>query len=439
MVSIGRIIGIGMVFIVASIAWMFLGGVTSSRSEDQYASLGGSVAELWGTSQQQTAPEFMSYWTVEKEVTRTEEENGKSRLVKEKVTETQSKSMSPSSTTITADLNLDQRRKGLVWYSLYNLDFDGKWTYTHTGEAGWMVLSFKFPDAGGLYDGFKFIVNGTDQARVLRPEEGVVHYQLPIKAGDNVTLEVAYKTRGASTWQYMPAAGVANLENFSLNMTTDFENIDYPSYAMSPSNRTRTEKGWALSWKFAQLVTGHNIGMVMPDLIQPGELATELTFSAPISLFFFFLVIFVLATLRRIDLHPINYLFIAGAFFAFHLLFAYSADLLPVEQSFALSSVVSIVLVVSYLRLAVGNRFAFVEAALAQFVYLIVFSMAHFWKGYTGLTVTVLSILTLFVLMQLTGRISWTEVLGGKPSRDTHQGLPPVNGPTGTPTLSPAL
>ncbi|MCB9793534.1 MAG: inner membrane CreD family protein [Alphaproteobacteria bacterium] len=126
---------------------------------------------------------------------------------------------------------------------------------------------------------------------------------------------------------------------------------------------------------------------------------------------FYFLVIFVLATLRGIDIHPINYLFIAGAFFAFHLLFAYSADHLAVEGAFALSAVVSMVLVVSYLRLVVSARFAFVEAALAQLVYLVGFSLAHFQEGFTGLTVTVLSILTLALLMQWTGRVKWSEVL----------------------------
>jgi hypothetical protein len=40
-------------------------------------------------------------------------------------------------------------------------------------------------------------------------------------------------------------------------------------------------------------------------------------------------------------------------------------------------------------------------------VYLIGFSLAHFWEGFTGLAVTVLSILTLFLLMQLTGRVRW--------------------------------
>jgi inner membrane protein involved in colicin E2 resistance len=110
----------------------------------------------------------------------------------------------------------------------------------------------------------------------------------------------------------------------------------------------------------------------------------------------------------------VNYLFIAGAFFSFNLLFAYTADLLPVEYAFALSAGVSVLLVVSYLRLVVGARFALVEAGLAQLLYQVGFGVAHFREGSTGLTITVLGILTLFALMQLTGRIDWSAALSRK-------------------------
>jgi len=51
---------------------------------------------------------------------------------------------------------------------------------------------------------------------------------------------------------------------------------------------------------------------------------------------------------------------------------------------------------------------------LAQLVYLILFSYAFFFKGFTGLTITIGSITTLFVVMQMTGRIRWVEKLAGK-------------------------
>jgi hypothetical protein len=37
------------------------------------------------------------------------------------------------------------------------------------------------------------------------------------------------------------------------------------------------------------------------------------------------------------------------------------------------------------------------------------FSYAFFLKGFTGLAITIGSILTLFVVMQVTGRVKWAE------------------------------
>jgi hypothetical protein len=39
----------------------------------------------------------------------------------------------------------------------------------------------------------------------------------------------------------------------------------------------------------------------------------------------------------------------------------------------------------------------------------VLFSYAFFWKGFTGLAITIIAIVTLFVVMQVTGRIRWSE------------------------------
>ena len=64
---------------------------------------------------------------------------------------------------------------------------------------------------------------------------------------------------------------------------------------------------------------------------------------------------------------------------------------------------------VSYLRLVVDLRFAAVDAGLSQLIYLVLFSYAFFFEGFTGLAVTTGAILTLFVVMQMTGRIRWND------------------------------
>jgi hypothetical protein len=43
------------------------------------------------------------------------------------------------------------------------------------------------------------------------------------------------------------------------------------------------------------------------------------------------------------------------------------------------------------------------------------FSYAFFLKGFTGLAITLGSVVTLFVAMQVTGRIRWTDKFALKP------------------------
>ena len=74
-----------------------------------------------------------------------------------------------------------------------------------------------------------------------------------------------------------------------------------------------------------------------------------------------------------------------------------------------LSSLTSLILVVTYLRLVVNWGFAFREAGLSQILFLVLFSYAFFYPGFTGLIITIGCILTLFILMQITGKIRWAK------------------------------
>jgi inner membrane protein involved in colicin E2 resistance len=190
-------------------------------------------------------------------------------------------------------------------------------------------------------------------------------------------------------------------------MSTSFPNVDFPAGSTSPSEHSVRNGRWHGEWKFSSLVSGAPIGVEMPKLLNPGPLASKVTFFAPLSLLFFFFVVAILALVRKRDLHPMHYLLLGCAFFAFHLLFAYLVDHLDIAASFAIASAVSVFLVVSYARLFVGWRFALLEMGLSQLVYLVLFSLTFFWEGYTGLAITIGAVLTLFLVMQLTGRFEF--------------------------------
>jgi hypothetical protein len=62
-------------------------------------------------------------------------------------------------------------------------------------------------------------------------------------------------------------------------------------------------------------------------------------------------------------------------------------------------------------------------AGSAQVVFLVLFSYAFFFEGFTGLAITVGAIVTLFVLMQLTARVSWDEVFSDGAHAGDARGL----------------
>jgi inner membrane protein involved in colicin E2 resistance len=179
---------------------------------------------------------------------------------------------------------------------------------------------------------------------------------------------------------------------------------------MSPTSRTEAGDGWDLTWRFTNLVTGQAIGIDLPERQNPGPLAARITFFAPVSLLFFLAVMVVLDVLSSESLHPMNYVFISAAFFAFHLLMAYLVDHVSMHVAFGAAALVSTALVASYLRAVGGMRERWWQAVIAQAIYLVAFSYAFFFEGFTGLSVTIGAIVTLFVLMQMTARVRWTDV-----------------------------
>ena len=167
---------------------------------------------------------------------------------------------------------------------------------------------------------------------------------------------------------------------------------------------------------------GQRIGVTAPNRLNPGPLASRITFFAPVSLLFFFTVMVILGIMRGRSLHPMNYFFLAAAFFAFHLLLAYLVDHLDINASFSIAAGTSLFLVISYLRVVAGMRVALVEAGAAQLVFLVLFSYAFFFEGVTGVTVTIGAVLTLFVLMQVTARVRWDEVFARRRQELTRCG-----------------
>ena len=421
-----RIFAIAIIFAGTSIAWMILGSTIFARTYDRENQLSGKVVSTWGTKHEQRPPSATLEWTEKRESTITE--NGKT--TKKLVDDYFTRDLPLDASRINVGFNLDYRQKGLLWYSTYKVDFGGAYTFTNsTGHDGNITFKFPFPAAQAVYDNLHFTID--DRPVAFTSDENSAVVAANLAAGQTARLGVSYKSQGLESWRYKFGENVTQVRDFEMRMKTNFSDIDFPENSLSPTDKRPTDHGWELTWRYNNLLSGFEIGMGMPEKLQPGPLAGEISFFAPVSLLFFFFVMFVITTLRGIDLHPMNYFFLATAFFAFHLLLAYTVDHLSIHVAFVLASLVSVFLVVSYLRLAVGMRFAAVEAGISQFIYLVLFSYAFFFKGFTGLAVTIGAIVTLFIAMQMTGRINWSDKFAA--ARSALPRIPPI------PPIPPAM
>ena len=406
-----RIAALLFIFVCTSLAWALLGSTIFMRTYDSDSSLRNRVESTWGTPQEQSPPSasFLEpfYRTVESA------KDGKK--VVETFKEERTISLPLEASRIRVALDLEHRQKGLLWYSTYKVAFAGDYTFLNPSDKEQSVtFKLPFPAERAIYDKLVFTVNGTPVSVSLSATGAVGSARISSKK--TAILQVGYLSHGLDSWRYKFGGEVTQLRDFELRMTTNFKKIDFPDNTLSPTAKRETSSGWELTWSYENLLSGFQIGMTMPEKLQPGPLAGRISYFAPVSLFFFFFLIFIITTLRNIDLHPMNYFLLAAAFFAFHLLLAYLVDHISIHVAFVLSSAVSIFLVVSYLRLVVGLRFAAIEGGLAQLVYLVLFSYAFFLERFTGLAVTIGSIITLFVVMQMTGRIRWSERFAVRPT-----------------------
>jgi len=408
-----RILAIGFVYIIATLGWMTLGGTIMYRTENQDNTLKQEVGQLWGTQLYQKAPTGLL--AVErKDKTERLDPATKKRTVEE-TTVIDKFEVPLKASDIKVDFQLDQRQKGLLWYSTYNVAFAANYTFENSQDkSGELTVNFALPSANGRYDEFVFEVDGL-RVPFARQDSNMLIARLACAPRSRHAVRVNYKTQGLDRYVYEFGQGITEVRDFHLVATTDFDGYDHPGDTISPAEKEQIGKGWRLTWNYNNLISGNGIGIETPQKINPGPMAARISFFAPVSLGFFFFLIFIISVLRGVDIHPMNYFFLAASFFAFHLLLAYLVDHMSIHAAFVLCSAVSIFLVVSYMKIVAGARFAFFETALAQIIYLIGFSYAFFIEGFTGLAVTIGSVITLFVVMQMTARIKWSQnfKLGG--------------------------
>jgi hypothetical protein len=413
-----RLLIIGFIWLGCTLAWSILGSSLTIRSADTSSARGEEVYGLWGGPLYQEPPQAFYTAASTREEKKTVEREGEDPVT---TTTTQrvltNVDVPLEASDLSAKLALDHRKRGLMWFATYGLDFKGAYRFRNpSDEPRNVTMRLALDTVSRTYDGLR-ISDEQGKPIPFAIVGGMAQWNQQFKAGQERRIDLSFRTRGTGSWSYAATPGGDEARNFRLRVATDFPDVDFPLNSVSPSKHAANDGAWNGEWSFESLVTSSPMGVQMPEKLNPGPLAARITFFAPVSLLFFFFVISMLAITSGRELHPMHYFLLGCAFFAFHLLFAYSVDHLALTWAFILSAVVSMALVLSYVRLFVGWRFALERVAPVQLIYLVLFSATFFWKGFTGLSITVGAILTLFAVMQLTGRLDWTETFAKRTAR----------------------
>ncbi len=381
------------IIICTTVAWFVLGVALSHRTNESSAAMHGEVSGVWGPELSQLHPQA---WF------ETPNAPGGRAVVQ------------PSSSRIEVALDYDPKRRGLLWHRTYDVGFKSDYVFTNpTKIPQTFYISFPLPENTSGLKNFQYRLGdkSNPQQEVPGPN-GVVTRAIVFPASASVTLHAEYETRGTNSWTYRFPDN-RRISGFNLNMRTNFEEINFPVGTGSPGDRSQDTGGYTLVWNYPDVLAAPEIGMDMPKRLNAGPVASRIAFYAPVSLLLFVTIILLIGGIKGIPLHPMHVFFIAAGFFAFHLLFAYLVDLLPLITSFCISAATSLLLVCGYLRAVGGNRL-FQIALPAQSVYLVLFSASFFIDGLTGITLSVLGVITLALLMVLTARMDWKTFFARK-------------------------
>ncbi len=381
-----NIVAVGVIFLCASAAWFILGAAVAARTAQRSPSLANQVAGSWGPPMVQSHP-LAWYLAPTGRNTRRE--------------------LQPVTSDVQVNIDYDPKQKGLLWFRAYTAEFQAQYTIENpTPIPQTLYVSFRLPPGGSSYFDFSFQF-GEGLPQPANPVDGVITAAQVIQPGGSVPLSVAYRTRGTDRWSYQFNDNT-RISGFKLAMTTDFHEVDFPADSGSPTDRVRTAKGWDFLWEYPNVLAAQPIAMEMPNVLNAGPVAARISFFAPVSLLFFLAVLLLLGIVRGVQLHPMNYFFLAAGCFAFQLLFTYLVDLIHIHIAFAIAAAVSVALVSGYVHAATRGRLTRV-CLTAQIAYMVLFSYSFFFDGLTGITITLGAIATLALLMMFTARVDWTR------------------------------
>lgn len=332
-----------------------------------------------------------------------------------------------SASDISVTLEVNYRKKGLVYYTGYNTKFIGKYTLQNP-EKEQVYLSFIFPyptqQGEGVLKNVKLLVNGEEDIDDTEYQPNLALWTGILNPASSLEITVVYDGRGLNQFEYGFEPN-KQINNFVMQVDVQgAKNLDYADSIMPPTEPAQdTPQGKILVWKLDKALTQLNIGVILPDKLNVEKQLFVMTYRAPV---FFLLFLISLGFILKLAGENINFIQIAItsiAYFLFYPLFAYLLISLGVTVAFAIAFGSIGLLIFNYIRILHGLKLAF-AVGTAYIFYLGITSLAALLPTYTGLILTIEGVVIMGIVMQVLSQhkeLEMSELLDWKKSPITQQ------------------
>ena len=144
-----RLLAVGFIFVCTAAAWFTLGATVVSRTGEADVALSQEVAKLWGGRHRQIAPQIVVE-RPRKVVQEIQEKDAAGRVTTRRVTQdvVDSVPVPLDQSRVRVAIDLEPRRKGLLWYDTYGVTFQAAYRLHNPDDVERkLVVSFAFPSA----------------------------------------------------------------------------------------------------------------------------------------------------------------------------------------------------------------------------------------------------------------------------------------------------
>jgi len=313
---------------------------------------------------------------------------------------------------VEVDVRLDYRPKGSAFYTCYRDDWRLAYTVRNRSEkATEAEFRFPMPAGHGEYAGLSIRVDGKDWMDRVVLENNAQTWTMPMEPGQETEVEIAYASRGMEYLRYTPAP-MAHRETQKVRMRLfpDMaedgepargpqrfvweEDMALPIGSTTPGLRKDSPadgEPMVLEWNLASAATSLGMGIILPDIKQPGWYVARLLHEAPLGLALLAGTLVVTWVLLGRPMHLFSLGLLVVAYYLFYTLLAHASDHTPsFAWCFAVSSAAALALSAGYLWLGWGQTFAAHQSLGLVTAFTVYYPLAVVFDEHTGLMLQIL-------------------------------------------------